>query len=687
MRRRILAGVLAAALMLTTPGATSSAFAQNVTESTTEVTTEVSTEDTETTETTEATEDTTEDTTEESSTAGIDMLYEFDDTTETTVEDFTEDTTEVPAEGVTEDLEPVIEGGTYSVSSVDLGNGLVYESVVAPSATDDVYRVSLLEEEDADTGLESKWTSPYRTSVKNQNPYGTCWSFATIAASESSLWKEGLSTSKCNLSELHLAYFMSHSVADPLGGTKGDSFTHSGSWLEGGNSQLAGLKLATWAGPVAESTLAYSRASEYMSVSNSLAYKSIFHLENTAWIPMQNHASVKTLLKKYGACAASYYHNDYYYNDTNGAYYFPRSTKLSNGKVVEIPSNHEITIVGWDDNYSKNNFGTYKPKANGAWLVKNSWGTGWGNSGYFWISYEDGVLKNCTAKFFDYAKASTYNRNYQYDGATSGGGATFNKTKIYAANVFTSKGTEDLKAVGYGVVDSNYKVTIKVYKNAKNGPTSGTLVTSKTINKPSAGFHTAVLPKTVELAKGTKFSIVVIYEVTSGKAVAMADGKSTSTSWFTATNAASAGQSYATSTGSSWQDVSAQGYNFCIKGFTKTKKYTNTEAYVARIYTKALGRNPEAGGLKYWTSEINNKKRTPVAVAEAFFFTPEFTNKKLNNTNFVKVLYRTFMGREADSAGLKYWVNRLNKGESRKSVLRAFAGCPEFQKIVKSFGL
>ena len=119
----------------------------------------------------------------------------------------------------------------------------------------------------------------------------------------------------------------------------------------------------------------------------------------------------------------------------------------------------------------------------------------------------------------------------------------------------------------------------------------------------------------------------------------------------------------------------------------KIKVKSGTEAYVERIYTKALGRKAEAAGLKYWTAEINAGRKTPVQVAEMFFFTPEFTNKKLNNTEYVKVLYRTFMGREYDQGGLNYWVGRLNRGESRKSVLRSFAGCPEFKNIVKSFGL
>lgn len=123
------------------------------------------------------------------------------------------------------------------------------------------------------------------------------------------------------------------------------------------------------------------------------------------------------------------------------------------------------------------------------------------------------------------------------------------------------------------------------------------------------------------------------------------------------------------------------------KATCKITVYSNTEAFVARIYTKALNRNPEPAGLEYWSREINAGRKTPDEVAQLFFSSPEFVNKHLTNTEYVKVLYRTFMGREYDTDGLHYWVNRLNQGESRKSVLKSFAGCPEFRKIVSSFGL
>ena len=123
------------------------------------------------------------------------------------------------------------------------------------------------------------------------------------------------------------------------------------------------------------------------------------------------------------------------------------------------------------------------------------------------------------------------------------------------------------------------------------------------------------------------------------------------------------------------------------KATCKVRVYTNTEAFVARIYTKALGRDPEAGGLTYWTNEINAKRKTPVEVAEFFIFSQEFTNKKLSDAEYIKVLYRTFMGREYDQAGLNYWLGQLKSGKTRKQVMKSFAGCPEFQNIIKSFGL
>lgn len=116
-------------------------------------------------------------------------------------------------------------------------------------------------------------------------------------------------------------------------------------------------------------------------------------------------------------------------------------------------------------------------------------------------------------------------------------------------------------------------------------------------------------------------------------------------------------------------------------------KNLNLTKYVNRLYQTSLGRSGEEDGLNYWCHAIQNRTTTPVRAAESFICSPEFEKKKLGNEEYVKVLYRTFMGREYDQAGLNYWTARLKQGESRRAVLESFAGCPEFQSIVKSFGL
>ncbi len=731
-------------------------------------------------------------------------------------------------------------------------------------------KVSSLQELEpgADCGsLASSYTSPYVTSIKNQNPYGTCWAHAAMASAEADLWKKGLADSTIDLSEWQLAYFFYHTVEDPLGGTAGDSVTVvTDSSVEdyldrGGNQQLATYRLATWQGVTQETDASYSTVcnDRTQTLDDSLAYgKDAYHLENAYWVSMKDRDIVKQLIMQYGACAASYYHDKAYYNSTSQWY---RAEPLAEYKPTGTTTNHAITIVGWDDNYSKDNFGTYKPSSDGAWLCKNSWGEDWSKDGLFYISYEDAPNLNSNAYFYDYGTGDNYDYNYQYDGSVYNGCYPYYASN--AANVYTANSAETLKAVGFYTEDVQYTCTIKIYKNCTGAPVSGTLVSTQTATEPYAGFHTVALDTPVDLNAGETYSVVVSQTTANGSPLVLVD-KSFSWSWLAGVSSAKDGQSFINYLGNSWTDVSAEGYNCRIKAYTdkrdtttpadvkvsritlststglaltkgKTQKltatvaptnatnkvvtwstsnasvatvstsglvtakaagtatitcaakdgsgvkatckvtvtnpvvkvtkvtlnkttatmspketltlkatvtpttatnkavtwkssntkiatvsssgkviakaagtvtitctakdgsgkkatckltvYTNTEAYVARIYTKALGRTAEPAGLKYWTNEIQTGKRTPVQVAEEFFFAPEFTNKKLNNTEYVKVLYRTFMGREYDKGGLSYWVARLNKGESRKSVLEAFAGCPEFKQIVKSFGL
>lgn len=112
-------------------------------------------------------------------------------------------------------------------------------------------------------------------------------------------------------------------------------------------------------------------------------------------------------------------------------------------------------------------------------------------------------------------------------------------------------------------------------------------------------------------------------------------------------------------------------------------------AFITRMYTKALGRGYDISGLNDWCNRILDKKWSVTdAATTGFFHSQEFLNKNLSNAEYIKVLYRTFLGREYDIQGFYDWLHKLDSGAmTRDQVLRGFSGSPEFQKIMKEYGL
>ncbi|MBQ1171899.1 MAG: DUF4214 domain-containing protein [Lachnospiraceae bacterium] len=110
--------------------------------------------------------------------------------------------------------------------------------------------------------------------------------------------------------------------------------------------------------------------------------------------------------------------------------------------------------------------------------------------------------------------------------------------------------------------------------------------------------------------------------------------------------------------------------------------------FVARQYTKALGRAFDVEGINYWTGEILDGRYSIIDVCtDGFFHSKEFQNKNLSDEEYIKVLYRTFFDREYDEEGLQYWVSQLHTGNmTRNQILNDFALSKEFQIVRAQYG-
>ncbi len=127
-----------------------------------------------------------------------------------------------------------------------------------------------------------------------------------------------------------------------------------------------------------------------------------------------------------------------------------------------------------------------------------------------------------------------------------------------------------------------------------------------------------------------------------------------------------------------------RGYVTMNEGRDKNRGVTE---FVSRIYTKALSRKKvDSDGLNDWCNRILTGT-SPKDVVAGFIFSDEFTNRKLSNEAFIKVMYETYFDRQADTAGFNDWMDRMDKGASRQDVVNGFSESQEFDNLIKSFGL
>ena len=380
--------------------------------------------------------------------------------------------------------------------------------------------------------------------VKDQQTSGNCWAYTAIATLESCILK---ASGECyDLSEEHMKNIIE------LYSDYGWAMDTNG----GGYDEMPIGYFVSWLGPVNETDDLTDDKSTLSPVLNSL-----MHVQNVAYLGRNTYTdnnAIKEAIMKYGAVATGIYYDDGYRN--GASYYYYGSTAYGN---------HAVTIVGWDDNYSKNKF-YGSPQGNGAWIVKNSWGPEWGSNGYFYVSYYDTVFAKVGQSDASYTfilnDTIKLDKNYQYDIAGKTDYFMNSSSEVWYKNVFTSTSSELLAAVStYFEKITDWDVSVyvnNVLKTTKSG-----------VSNP--GYYTINLDDLIPLTLGDVFEVVFHISVNGEAGFPISEKVSLNKVIY------DEGVSFVSYDGTNWSDLydlkwtySSHSYSSqvaCIKAFTVQK--------------------------------------------------------------------------------------------------------------------
>ena len=408
--------------------------------------------------------------------------------------------------------------------------------------------------------------------VKDQKNTGECWAFTANTSLETYL---SLHNETYNFSERHIDYDTSTSFIDDQW-----SYSLNREVGSGGYSTTAFAYYSRGSGPVLEEDMPFEDNEAPIALYELPKNISVKKIDNMLYFPniykkydennnivytdadeveyskdeiIEIRKQVKEHIMNNGGISVSIdapYNGCYYNESTHGAF-------LNNPDTI---ANHAVTIIGWDDHYSKNNF-YYQPKEDGAYIILNSWGSEWGDNGVYYVSYEDFLIESQMRGIVGISNIN-YDNLYQYDISEMQNTLEYK----YGANVFTSKNDENLTEILVGSLSDQ---ECNIYVNTQNDNLNIQNLTRIASNvKLKPGYNTIQLNNPEHIEEGNKFAIVV--EIISKDDIGI--GIEDNNDVYFGNARSNEGESFVSENGIDWQDIYDENnmMNLSIKAYTKT---------------------------------------------------------------------------------------------------------------------
>ncbi|MDR1042917.1 MAG: lectin like domain-containing protein [Clostridiales Family XIII bacterium] len=485
----------------------------------------------------------------------------------------------------------------------------------------------------ADFDWRGDWNNPLKLDqrpasspvfpTRNQGAFGSCWSFAALASAEGSLVMNGLvsGTASNYLSPYHLVFsaYNEYTFAPQVVPGNIDMNSYSKAAMNGGgNSDMAGSAMSKWFGPMPEAQYGYPTTANPAAITAvAQLNQSRFHMQDALNFPSPNDEktgvaggrgaatvipaqlnAIKNALYIYGPLSTSY-SADGTYRQT-GVYYDGQANgSTTYYQTANDYANHAVVVVGWNDNVPASAFDNGSgiiPKGNGAFLIQNTWGEKWGDGGgFFWLSYYDPSIGIST--YFSMYNTSNSDNIYYWDDSGYAGAKYYNlswysgKQINYMSNVFTvtaQAAANSIQAVGIYTPAPGTQYEISVYRNPPAGKPSGGEAlpigdggaTSMYATSTFAGYHTVFFGQPQHLDAGDTFAVVVkVLNNNADDSALTCEGILFNYGSNVDNVKIGAGESYYSSDGSSWTDLST----------TYARSGSGLGNFNIRVYTSGVG--------------------------------------------------------------------------------------------------